>query len=443
MYWSVCLLLPAVLAASRGREFAAGLTGVLVLLGFPLLWRALRRDPDAIKLAELFFSPAGVAVAAFAVFAGVATAVWLDVGAGAALFLAAADWLWLTWGGAADGRALARAAGRAALAFGSALCCLLLAEGAMRLPPVVALTGGNTPGKERWERKHYDRLWESNPLRLRSFHLDGARSADTARIVALGDSFTWGAYVGDTTDLWPCRAEAELRAAGANAEAVNLAVCGFSTVNEEEMLRKFGWLFTPDVVVVQFGLNDALPSDEGFSRAGEDWLFRTPSLLPRRLHEPLDRASYLYSFLNARVQGLRIARDYPDGFAPLYAENAPGWSGCKEALMRLGRKCRARGVPALLALFPFFDPRGLDEAHYPYLELHRRVAEAAREAGLETLDLRPAFARENPEGRAWWALPCDAHPGVAAHRLAAREIAAELLRRGWIKTAAVSAKKAE
>jgi hypothetical protein len=64
----------------------------------------------------------------------------------------------------------------------------------------------------------------------------------------------------------------------------------------------------------------------------------------------------------------------------------------------------------------------MDEAAYPYLQIHQKVAAAAREAGLSVLDLRPVYARYGRSGRSWWALPCDAHPSGEGHKVAGEAI---------------------
>ena len=66
---------------------------------------------------------------------------------------------------------------------------------------------------------------------------------------------------------------------------------------------------------------------------------------------------------------------------------------------------------------------------YRYLEVHEKIRRAAEAVDLPLLDLRPVFASRDPRGRSWWALPCDWHPGVEAHRAAGEALASEILAR--------------
>ena len=51
---------------------------------------------------------------------------------------------------------------------------------------------------------------------------------------------------------------------------------------------------------------------------------------------------------------------------------------------------------------------------------------AYAELEVPLLDLRETYAEQASPGRAWWALPSDAHPSPEAHALAGRTLAAWL-----------------
>jgi hypothetical protein len=272
-----------------------------------------------------------------------------------------------------------------------------------------------------------DQIWHENIFRLRSLHVEGPRPAGTLRIAALGDSFTWGDKIPRTEDLWPSVLERSLAENGRPTHVINLGQNGYTTVNEAETLRRIGWRFDPHIVLLQFTLNDPLPSRPGFWSERERWLFPTWPLIPP-LDEKLRANSYLYAWLNDSFVSLQMAWRHPDGYAPLFDDGFHGWRDCRLALQEMADETRRRGVPMLMVLFPIFHQGDLDEQSYPNLDLHRKVEAAAREAGLPCLDLRPVFAREDPHSLRWRAFPWDGHPGVDAHRLAGRAVAAELER---------------
>jgi GDSL-like lipase/acylhydrolase family protein len=324
------------------------------------------------------------------------------------------------WSGAPDREAMERSAGNWLLLVWTLIVVLGACELVFRLPSVVARTGGNTPGMARWERENYDRVWETNRLRARSFHIDEPR-AEGLRILTLGDSFTWGDKIARTEDVWPYVLERRIVASGRRAQVINLAVGGYTTVNEAEVMRTSGWSFAPDLLILQFFPNDPLPSGPGLKREGDHWLLRTLPILPLgdRL---LDSRSYFYSFLSNRFRTLQVSLRYPGGYAPLYDDGFPGWQACKDALAELARESRRRHVRMLVVLFPVFASESLGDSRYPYTEIHRKVLRTLDDLEVPALDLRPDYARREEAGRYWWALPCNNHPSVEAHEVAAEAI---------------------
>jgi hypothetical protein len=85
----------------------------------------------------------------------------------------------------------------------------------------------------------------------------------------------------------------------------------------------------------------------------------------------------------------------------------------------MGALCRERHVPFVVMIFPLFaDP--LDE-RYPFADIHAQVAQAAREAGAEVIDLLPAY-RDLRSSLLVVDGANDEHPNEIAHRIAAQEL---------------------
>jgi len=119
------------------------------------------------------------------------------------------------------------------------------------------------------------------------------KAPGTFRIVALGDSLTFG-YAVALEDTWPKRVEEHLGAAGAvpPIEILDLGVSGYNPYVEAGLFTDVGTALGPDLVVLQFCVNDLndptlhfdastieqlpLLPDEAFP----DPAARPPSLLP-------------------------------------------------------------------------------------------------------------------------------------------------------------------
>jgi len=404
-------------------------TLLLYAAGLALLELALRRDPEGVQ-AKAFLRSRAAAVSASGLFVlALALGPALDWRSVGLALLVLTDLFLILWVRSRAERPMSQSVSVLVLLCGSLVLVVLVGEVVFRLPQVLARTGGNTPGMTDWEQ-HYDDVEKLNPLGLRSWHTSEPKGPGVRRIVVLGDSFSHGDGVARTEDIWPYVLERALGQSGATVETINLGRGGLTTVNEAEMLEKAGWLFQPDLVLLQFTLNDPLPSGPGLRNRNEPSFFRTVSLVPP-LHPWLNHHSYFYSFLDRRFWTLQMRLFHPRGHAVLFQDDFSGWSECRSALGEMAASARRHGVPMLVALFPLLTD-DLSERGYPYLEVHDRVREAVEAVGLPLVDLRPVFAARDPHGRAWWVHPADWHPGVAGHRLAGEALASEVRARGLL-----------
>jgi lysophospholipase L1-like esterase len=430
--WALLGVAPLFLLLRDGLVFSVVLSSLTFAIGWLLLTAAVRRDPEGRVLREFAATrPARIAGAGILVM--VLAAIAADRGrATVLLVLSAGAVLFGLWAWSPTGERLARMVSRISIAFGSFATVALAGEFVFRLPAVVARTGGGTPGLTRWNETRYDRLWERNLIRRRSFHLEEPKGEETFRIVTLGDSFTWGEKIARTEDVWPYVLERGLRESGRPVEVVNLAWGGYTTVNEAEVLRRMGWVFQPDLLVLQYFLNDTLPSGPGLQCKGEGWFFRTRPLLPAFLHHSLDYSSYFYSFVDQGFEALQRRLLYPDGLAPLFRDDFPGWQASQAALREMEEEARGRHVPMLVVLFPSFVPGRLDRDSYPFGEIHRKIEAAVAAAGLPFLDLLQVYAACGREGRTWHALPNDPHPNEEGHRVAGKAVGERLAELGFL-----------
>jgi lysophospholipase L1-like esterase len=302
-------------------------------------------------------------------------------------------------------------------------------EGVMRSPPM-RRRWGSASERAQWEQR-YDRLWERNLFGLRSPYERVAKPGGVRRIVAIGDSFTWGDKIAKTEDTWPSKLEGNLRQAypGANIQVINFGQRGFTTYNENERLRRLGWQFSPDLLLVEFVANDALPSGPYFQREPEAWMSPPVRLLPDLFTRGAINNSALLAWVQDRLS--MMGTPYHLRYLQLYREDADGWRQMKTAIREIGDSTHTRGVPAVYVLHPLFIPGEWTVENYPLRSIHERVTAVASEAGLHVIDLLPVYAAQGGDWQRWWATPWDSHPGVAAHALTARVLAEYLRSERW------------
>ncbi|MCG3204168.1 MAG: hypothetical protein KCHDKBKB_00874 [Elusimicrobia bacterium] len=302
---------------------------------------------------------------------------------------------------------------------------MLLAEGALRIFEPDKSIVLKQPAHPNYDKENF-RIW--GKFKFRSFRWMEPQGKGP-RILVLGDSFSWGDKIQNTKDIWPYFMESLLREDKPGTEVVNLSLRGNTFLNNLEFLRRLGWGMKPDVVIVQYFLNDPLPSGPNFEHAGGSWMQEeVPSLyFSSDTHDKLLSTSVFYHLVNKRwermlrkILGLRdlsIEDLHKEGFAP--------WEETKVGIAEMKRECEEREKPLLFVLFPFFLKDGrLDQ--YPFSDIHEKIRTVVQSNDIEFIDLYPVFRELDPHSNTWRVLRDDGHPSIAAHRQAGITVAAKI-----------------
>jgi len=269
-----------------------------------------------------------------------------------------------------------------------------------------------------------NRRWggPTNSLGYRDVEHERQKRPDAHRLVALGDSFAWGAGV-EFDDAWPRRLQRGLTAHRREEwEVVSLALPGMNTVEQAELLRTDGLAWDPDVVVLGYCLNDSEDEDAAEVRRARDWAELPEERKARREPSLLDRSA-LYETVATRVRATIENRRRVANYLSQYEDDYPGWVASEKALADMASAARARGAPFVVVIFPLFG-NPLDDS-YPFTTVHEKVARAARDAGAQVVDLLAVY-----RGLRWDVLVVDGardeHPNEIAHRIAANVILSSL-----------------
>jgi lysophospholipase L1-like esterase len=247
---------------------------------------------------------------------------------------------------------------------------------------------------------------DTNSLGFRDLEFAVQKQPGEFRVLALGDSFTYGQGV--RLDLtWPQVLEARLRAEHSGpVEVINAGFACGPGVNSpdgyDRWLASDGLQFAPDLVIVGLCLNDMGPVP----------LLSYP-IVPL---EPVAGGWSRLLDLTVRWWRQRQVMGQPRDMATIVDQQPAAWEASKAALLRIQALCSKARIPLVVAVFPMLSELGLD----PFRRLHEMVATFCRNHGIRSVDLRARFRGQRETDL--WVHPTDQHPNHVGHRLQAEGI---------------------
>ena len=245
------------------------------------------------------------------------------------------------------------------------------------------------------------------PVRINSLGFRGAelredKEPGTFRIACLGDSFTFGHGVTEEA-TYARQLEETLNATAGEPrfETQNYGIGGYNTDQELIVLRTKALRFQPDLVILQWVLDDfestrvvvpssryAVPSDVRVEKYRNE-------VVPVSINIPdpigsflLDR-SHLYRFLQKQSYHLR-KRLSSKGEVDHYN---PDHEHCRRSLAEMKELCRQKGCPFWMMVFP---PPVEDFSLLRLSPQYRWIMEVSRDLDLEVIDFYRIFDGVDP-----------------------------------------------
>lgn len=370
-----------------------------------------------------------------------------------------------------------RLAGWLTVALVNLLMFLLVGEVTVRLAdPFLARSGlfgdKQTPANLKPHAPVRGSIRFSNAQGFRDRERVVDRTGSAPRVLALGDSFTWGAGV-SYDEAFVTLLERHLQAGEPEAEIMNLGVPAWGPHEELHLLKTYGARFRPDLVVLNFFVGNDIQNKRGddvhlpqaLIVAGQSYYVHSNG---NWVHDRVgpDRW-YLYHDLNylLRVGGARLRqalyreKDRADGAtapgetAPLVSRQhyvrsihersdiylvddtrffAQHWTRTQQTLLAFRDFLAERGIPMLLVAIPdaiqldrtlqreYLADTGQPAERYDFGKPQRLLLAWCREQGIPTVDLLPAFEAAGRPDTLYFRN--DFHLTAAGHRLAAQVI---------------------
>jgi len=211
------------------------------------------------------------------------------------------------------------------------------------------------------------------------------------RVVVVGDSVTEASDV-EWEAVFSARVQAGL---GSSYEVITLAMGGLNTPQEIHLFEKEGLAYKPDLVILNFVLNDADFYTEYNAtkryQAEKDSVVGVLGLSINPAFKRTLKSSALVYFLKQRFEhamGRLLGKEEIGYFDGLWGkpENRQKVTDGFDQLRVISKES---SLPVLVIIWPILT----EFSHYKFASIHQWIREEAEKRGFQTLDLLPHFAK--------------------------------------------------
>ncbi len=211
------------------------------------------------------------------------------------------------------------------------------------------------------------------------------KPTNTFRIIMLGDSETFS-YMLKQDETLPAQLETLLNEKSAhniNYEVLNFGVEGYCTLQELEMLKTRGLQYSPDLIILNYVLNDPEPGEYYFNKT---FLMRHSAMVryfTYRIKKGLIKRERKKLHISNELE------NYNYYHQPKYFDKV------KEAVLEMADISQERGRKLVVVIFPTSSTQVKDfKENYPYQHLHN-VVKSIDTPDIVFLDLIDEFNRLN------------------------------------------------
>jgi lysophospholipase L1-like esterase len=239
---------------------------------------------------------------------------------------------------------------------------------------------------------------------LRDREYPEVKPAGVCRIVMLGDSTTFGWGVPEEQTVAKIlERELNSQASPGSFEVLNAGVGNYNTVQEYTHYLTYDRQFHPDLVVLEYFINDAEPVPAE----------RSPGLLGR---------SYLLAFTISRFDSVLrfvgMRPNWKEYYSGLYRDGRPGYERAKKALADLAAATRADHAKLLVTILPELHEINTS---YPFTREHQMIKDTVSAQQVPVIDMIEGLRGHGPES-SLWVTRADDHPNGKANTLIADQI---------------------
>jgi len=254
----------------------------------------------------------------------------------------------------------------------------------------------------------------SNSKGYRDHEYSYIKEGSIFRIIVIGDSVAQGQGV-DLNQSFPKVLEQKLNALisneGRKVQVINLARSGYTTSQELIILEQEAFLYSPDLIIWSYVLNDPAHPYYDIGNPMGMYYFQPRFYTVELVKEALVK-------IRERIMTHICNTEYPAFVHCVY------WKDVKSNIKRIAKLTGERGTPVILLIHPVFNDSG-DFNSYPFRTLNKQLSSLSSDNGIEVVDLTQAYLPYDPVELAQkkgdgLIDPC--HPNIKGHEIVANHI---------------------
>lgn len=267
---------------------------------------------------------------------------------------------------------------------------------------------------------------EINELGIREGEMEPNRTRPSLRILAMGDSQTFGVGL-RSEDTWPKQLERVLArdASGCRVEVVNAGLPASATWNQEVLARRLLPIYRPDLVVVGFYVNDVMKAT-----GQPPFSTRRKSSLALRAVYLAKRSAVVTAVWQAWLSLREITRSSEDFVHEKSVvedshpwETAPGWSQVQSSLEHMKGDAGRAGAGLVVMAMPRVDEV---DGRIAGGRWQSRLLAITRPLEVPLVDMLPVLREAHARGDLL-TIPWDGHFSAAAQAAMANALARALV----------------
>ena len=223
------------------------------------------------------------------------------------------------------------------------------------------------------------------------------------KILVLGSSITLGWGV-DEANTFTATLENLLNSSNQKkTRVINAGIGNYNSYYQMQLLKDQIATVGPDLVVLQYFLNDAEPNP----------VQKNSLLLQNSLF-----LAFLYDKFAAIQYRLSGGGTLEDHYEKIYTDNSPSWQRAQNDLLAMKEMTEKHSAKFVVMLVPEFfnlDPKG------PFKGFHNQIKQTLQGLNIHTIDTYDTFSKRFfKKEKEVWVSDTDRHPNKEGHRIMAQ-----------------------